>query len=254
MRVRRQPKVHIKFDVAGNGCGSSELLQRREDSVLSQASPAAADSMEIHPPEAPVHSFRDFVIHLMMIALGVLIALGAEGIVEHIHNRHIVAEARENLMAEMGENKHTLDDNLPKLKENERLLEQTLTDVRKLQADRKTKIGDINLNLNFFLLSDTSWRTAQATGALALMNYQQAQEWAGYYDVQTMLNRLVFSLEDTWLDMTSAFDPLGTDPAKMDDRQLEEIQRRLQASLGRLVAVENIGHSLDDLYAKRVGK
>ena len=84
------------------------------------------------------------------------------------------------------------------------------------------------------------------------MNYEQANEWAGYYDVQTMLNRLVFSLEDTWLDMTAAFNPLGSDPAKMDDRQLEEVQRRVQLSLGRLLAVENIGRSLDELYAKKL--
>jgi hypothetical protein len=37
----------------------------------------------------------------------------------------------------------------------------------------------------------------------------------------------------------------------MDDRQLEEVQRRVQLSLGRLLAVENIGHSLNHLYSKR---
>jgi hypothetical protein len=208
--------------------------------------------MEIHTPEAPVHSVRDFVVHLMMISLGVLIALGAEGIVEFIHHRHVVAEARANLLAEMRENKATLDENLPMLKKNEELLEQSLADLQKLKADRKAKTRDLNLNLNFFSLSDTSWRTAEATGALALMNYGQANDWAGYYDVQAMLNRLVFSLEDTWLDMTAAFNPLGGDPSKMDDRQLDEVQRRVQLSLGRLLAVENIGRSLDDLYAKRL--
>lgn len=208
--------------------------------------------MEIHTPEAPVHSLRDFIVHLLMISLGVLIALGAEGVVEFVHHRHVVEQARSNLMAEMQENHRTLDDNLPKLKRNEDLLEQTLADLQKLKLDRKAKTRDINLNLSFFSLSDTSWRTAQATGALALMNYEQAEDFAGYYDIQSMLNRLVFSLEDTWLDMTSAFNPLGTDPTKMDDRQLDEVQRRVQLSLGRLIAVENIGHSLNDLYAKKL--
>jgi hypothetical protein len=208
--------------------------------------------MEIHTPDAPVHSVRDFIVHLLMISLGVLIALGAEGIVEAVHHHHVVEQARANLISEMRENHATLDDNLPKLKKNEQLLEQTLEDLQKVKADRKAKTRDITLNLNFFTLSDTSWRTAQATGALALMNYEQAQDWAGYYDVQSMLNRLVFSLEDTWLDMTAAFNPLGTDPSKMDDRQLDEVQHRVQMSLGRLLAVENIGRALDDLYAKRL--
>jgi hypothetical protein len=208
--------------------------------------------MEIHTPDAPVHSVRDFVVHLLMISLGVLIALGAEGIVEFVHHRHVVEQARANLMAEMRVNHETLDDNLPRLRKNQDLLEQTLADLQKLRADRKAKTRDINLNLNFFSLSDTSWRTAQATGALALMNYAQAEDFAGYYDIQNMLNRLVFSLEDTWLDMTAAFNPLGTDASTMDDRQLDEVQRRVQLSLGRLIAVENIGHSLNDLYAKKL--
>lgn len=208
--------------------------------------------MEIHTPDAPVHSVRDFIVHLLMISVGVLIALGAEGIVEAIHHHHVVEQARSNLVAEMRSNHETLDDNLPKLKKNEQLLSQTIEDLQKLKADRKFKTRDINMNLNFFILSDSSWRTAQATGALALMNYQQAEDWAGYYDVQTLLNRTLFSLEDTWLDMTAAFNPLGADPAKMDDRQIDEIQHRIQTSLGRLIAVENIGHSLNDLYVKKL--
>jgi hypothetical protein len=208
--------------------------------------------MEIHTPEAPVHSFRDFVVHLAMISLGVLIALGAEGLVEYVHNRHLVAEARANLIAEMRENKATLDTNLPKLKKNEELLAESLADLQKLQADRKYKTHDVNLNLNFFSLTDTSWRTAEATGALSLMRYQEAQDFAGYYDVQSMLNRLMNSLEDNWLDMMSAFNPLGSDPAKMDDRQLAETEHRIQMAVGRLVAVENVAHALDNLYDQRL--
>lgn len=208
--------------------------------------------MEIHTPEAPVHSFRDFLVHLMMIALGVLIALGAEGVVESVHHHHVVHQAQENLLAEMRGNHETLADNLPKLKQNEKMLAQVLDHLQKLKTNRKTDMGDINLNLNFFFLSDTSWRTAQATGAIALMNYQQAEDWAGYYDVQSMLNRLLGSLEDTWLDMIAAFNPLGTDAAKMSDQQIDELQRRIQMSLGRLVAVENIGTSLDKIYSKKL--
>lgn len=210
--------------------------------------------MEIHTPEAPVHSFRDFLLHLLMIALGVLIALGAEGIVEAVHHHHVVADAKANLTAELRDNQNTLEQNLPKLKHNEELLKQTLADVQRVRADRKAKIHDVDLYLNFFLLSNTSWRTAQATGALALMKYSQVQDFAAYYDVQDMLNRLNNSLEDTWLDMIAAFNPVGSDLASMDDRQLEEVRRQTQLSLGRLVAVENIAHSLDDFYRKGLPK
>lgn len=113
----------------------------------------------------------------------------------------------------------------------------------------------MNLNLVFFTLSDTNWRTAEATGALALMRYQEVKDFAGYYDVQSMLNRLMNSLEDTWLDMTAAFNPVGgTDVSKMDDRQLDEVQRRVQLALGRLVAVENVAQALDNFYNQKLNQ
>ena len=171
-----------------------------------------------------------------------------------MHNRHTVEQAKSNLIAEMRQNHATLDENLPKLKKNEQVLSRVLTDLQKLRAKRNAKLEDINLNLNFFSLSEASWRTAQATGALSLMKYDQVEDFAGYYDIQGMLNRLAESLENAWLDMIAAFNPLGSDPTKMSDQQLDELQRRIQLSLGRLVAVENIGHALNDEYGKRLKK
>ena len=31
--------------------------------------------MDIHPPEGPVHSFKDFLFHLLTVTIGILIAL-----------------------------------------------------------------------------------------------------------------------------------------------------------------------------------
>ena len=208
--------------------------------------------MDIHPPEGPIRSLRDFLLHLFMITLAVLIALGAEGLVQHFHDRNVVREANQNLQAEMADNLQTLNDNLPKLEHNQELLVETLADLKKLESDRHAKTRDINLNLNFFSLTDNSWRTAQATGALALMPYKQVQDYAGYYDVQSMLNRLSDGLEDSWLDMSASFNPLGDDPSKMDDRQLAEIERNVQLSLGKLIAVENIAKSLKQQYENKL--
>jgi hypothetical protein len=39
--------------------------------------------MEIHAPEGPVRSVKDFLVHLSMITLGIVIALSLEGALEH---------------------------------------------------------------------------------------------------------------------------------------------------------------------------
>jgi len=38
--------------------------------------------MDVHPPHGAIHGWRDFFVHLIVITLGLLIALGLEGIVE----------------------------------------------------------------------------------------------------------------------------------------------------------------------------
>lgn len=56
--------------------------------------------MEIHKPK-PVHSWREFLTEIGTIVIGVLIALAAEQIVEAIHWKHQVTEARAILTDEI---------------------------------------------------------------------------------------------------------------------------------------------------------
>jgi len=60
--------------------------------------------MEIHAPENPIHSKKEFLFHMFTVVLGILIALGMEGVVEWAHHRALVREARENIMVEIEKN------------------------------------------------------------------------------------------------------------------------------------------------------
>src|SRR5258708_6190163 len=64
--------------------------------------------MEVHPPHHPLHSWRDFFVHLITITVGLLIALALEGMVEAMHHRHLLHEAEANLRIEMSENRGVL--------------------------------------------------------------------------------------------------------------------------------------------------
>ena len=57
--------------------------------------------MEVHHKPKPVHSWREFLVELGTITLGVLIALGAEQTVEFIHWRSEVSIARKTLQEEI---------------------------------------------------------------------------------------------------------------------------------------------------------
>jgi hypothetical protein len=56
--------------------------------------------LEIHKPKA-AHSWREFAIEIGTIICGILIALSLEQVVESLHMRHLVHEAREGLHREL---------------------------------------------------------------------------------------------------------------------------------------------------------
>src|SRR5215813_2480722 len=57
--------------------------------------------MEIHAPEKPVLTVKEAAVHLLIVTVGILIALSLEAIVEYVHHRTIVREAREIMREEI---------------------------------------------------------------------------------------------------------------------------------------------------------
>src|SRR5262245_25696016 len=64
--------------------------------------------VEIHPPHAAAHSLKEFLLQLLTITAGVLIALLIEGMVEWNHHRTLVREAKEMIAREIADNKGAL--------------------------------------------------------------------------------------------------------------------------------------------------
>src|ERR1700729_890158 len=60
----------------------------------------AAPMLDVHAPHQTVHSWRDFLVHIAAISIGLLIAVGLEQTVELFHHRHQVAEIRRSLADE----------------------------------------------------------------------------------------------------------------------------------------------------------
>lgn len=57
--------------------------------------------LEVHAPHEPIHTWKDFFIHIMTIVLGLLIAIGLEQTVEHFHHERQLAATRKALQLEL---------------------------------------------------------------------------------------------------------------------------------------------------------
>jgi hypothetical protein len=68
--------------------------------------------MEVHPPEHAIHTWRDFLIHMGTICLGLLIAIGLEQSVESLHRHNERRALQRQLLEEAEANDHRLAEKL----------------------------------------------------------------------------------------------------------------------------------------------
>ena len=72
--------------------------------------------MEIHAPEKPILTVKEAAVHLLIVTAGILIALSLEAVVEYVHHRTVVREAREIMRQEIEANRAELDKYKARLK------------------------------------------------------------------------------------------------------------------------------------------
>jgi len=62
------------------------------------------DEMEVHPPRHAINNWRDFVLHMATIVLGLLIAISLEQSVEWLHRSEKRRQLQQDLREEMRSN------------------------------------------------------------------------------------------------------------------------------------------------------
>lgn len=215
--------------------------------------------MEVHAPHHPVLSLREALVHLAIVTAGILIALSFEGVREWFEHRSQVSEARHALIEEVRGNKMALEKRFLTGAETARKENQRIAALAQSLADRD-KTVDLDWTSNYPLtrLQSASFATAQSTGALALMEYEEAKRFASVYRLQETFER---QHEAGLADETTAF-AMGVmltasarkDRSKVDVADARE-WRRLIAKLDTAIMIQSqIGKSLDDAYASLLGE
>ena len=141
--------------------------------------------LDVHPPHEPVHGWRDFLLHLFTITVGLLIALSLEGCVEWRHHRHLVHEAEASLNAEIRNNAESLKETSADIKKSQEALKHDVVVLNYiLKSGKAPEQSSMDISFHIRGFESLSWKTAQSTGALAYMPYSMAQEYSDIYDTQ----------------------------------------------------------------------
>ena len=206
--------------------------------------------LDVHPLHEKIHGFRDFLLHLLTITIGLLIALGLEGCVEWNHHRNLRNEAEANLRQEIAANQKDLAEDRSAIVEGHKQLKE-ITSVLEMRRDGK-QVGHKSLSLNATIatLHDVSWQTAANTGALSYMEYAKVQRYAEAYQMQKQFADLQNNFVEKMPDMLSLVMTLAQDPVKISSNDAAAALPDVRKAMSYLDAMRQIGGALDETYTR----
>lgn len=182
---------------------------------------------------AAKYGVADYVFQFVTIALGVLIALMTNTWVDWRNDRQLVAEARATITREIADNKKELEQTSESFSRDHDALANALKFASDMLATHKTSIHSLNLHFNLADLSNTSWHTAERTGALSHMDYAEVQKYSKLYDFQDLFiqqqRTALAQLSQASAIISSDFDP--DNPNVKDLEDFRERVMQLQATM-----------------------
>ena len=213
--------------------------------------------MDIHPPYGPIHSFKEFFLHLLTVILGILIALSLEGLIEWRHHRSLAEEARSNLTVEIRENRQLLTGGLAAAPDAEQRLKATIETIEAYRKNhRDDRTSKLDWSFGLFPLSATAWSTAASTGALGYMDYSEVKAYTRAYVLQEEFLTMQQSTLGKWLDLQKWLarrDPKGG-LSNLNNAELSQIEADASAALLHTETEEQIAKDLVQQYARVLGE
>jgi hypothetical protein len=156
--------------------------------------------MHFHLPK-PLHGWREFVGEVGIIVLGVLIALGAEQVVETIHTHQRISETRAALDAELSRNLAAFEWRVSQRNCLQRRVEELDRWAEGMAAGKPVAFKKEITPPRYFAINTTVW--------------QASQNDAGQMPVETKLNyasiyaALGTLQENVWRDEQDAWDSIS---------------------------------------------
>ncbi len=203
--------------------------------------------LDVHPPHGTMHGVRDLLLHLFTITVGLLIALGLEGCVERQHHRHLVHEAEAGMRREINENAMGIASLRKQVADQETQLNHDIDVLKRAKAHPGGKHEQVAFTFRMQSFDDLTWKTAQTTGALALMPYGDATAYSGIYNQQ---DELFQEQREIVVDVMRAASVVvsGSDKEQPTPAQVDATVERIGMVKLRLLLLNSFIDNLDEKY------
>jgi len=180
--------------------------------------------LDVHPAHHAATTWRDFFIHIATIVIGLMIAVGLEQAVEHIHHHILIRETREALRLEREDNRRRLAEYTRNFRWESALLKNNILVLTMLQQHPGTPSdklpGILAWTMHRSLFAHAAWDTAQQDGVLAFMPHDEVLADQSLYRA---LDDISNANEDEWhaLNDATRFLFRNSDLSKLSSAQIE---------------------------------
>ena len=205
--------------------------------------------MDVHPAHHAPRTWRDFLLHLVTITIGLFIALTLQAGVESLHHRHLVGEARDNLRREIQINREHYAENIQTLEKNRRQLANDIDQLRDLRSGKSIETNALAWGWDWNGYIDASWKTARETGAVSYMSFDLIHAYAELYLQQDYVNTQALAVINDE-PKSAAFLLVAKDPSALSPGDIQSMLISLAESDIKLATLQNLMKPLDEMYTK----
>lgn len=211
-------------------------------------------AMEVHAPDHPVLTFKQFLLHILIVTIGIIIAVSLEGAREWWHQRELVHHTRLNLRRELESNQKSVKMVLDAIGPARTRFETAIEAVDDVPghtsqvASLFSPVGGGLMNgVSFAWLNTASYKTAQVTGAFGLMEYDEAFKYSDIYDLQ---EQYMPTQDAAQREMTAAY-MLGAGLlTKVSPTEAADVERQLRLGFAAMLTMESQAKRLTELYER----
>lgn len=180
--------------------------------------------MHVHLPK-PLHGWREFAGEVGIIVIGVLIALGAQQLVETIHSRNEVAQFRSAVNLELATTLAAYHYRI----EQEPCLRRRLGELRQwLDAGRVGKptvpVGEIGVPSNYSFLTSV-WKSS-SPNVMNNLSLETRERYAALYDFAGLVDGQISQEAEIWRSL-NAFN--GSALSADDRKKVSELAYRAKS-------------------------
>ena len=193
--------------------------------------------MDLHPPGGPVRSVKDFFIHIGVVTLGILIALGLEQLVEARHRANLAKTAVAGFRKELAYNEGQVREVLARIPELQGKIDIGISKLSPAPRPGSVEAPIDYPGISLDIVSTASWDTAIATQALNELPFETVTRYAQAYGTL----RLFVETEREGLSIWQGVRRFGTDPTKLTQDQRTTVIQELRRYSNVLTVIEFAG-------------